>query len=116
MQVYVAIHRPADYDHSVEITRAVMDDIDRVNQEMVEAGVRVFVGGLQSPAKAKAIHRAADGKLSVTDGRYLETTEYIDGFWVLDVASIEEAVEWGKKAAAACRGAVEVRPFHSAAS
>ena len=114
MKFYVAIHRPAHYDHSVEITKAVMDDIGQVNQEMVDAGVRVFVGGLQSRTNAKAIHRAADGELSVTDGPFLETKEYVDGFWVLEVASIEEAVEWGKKAAAACRGSVEVRPFHSA--
>ena len=113
MKFYVAIHRPDKYDHSVEITKAVMDDIDQVNQEMVEAGIRLFVGGLQSRTTAKAIHRATDGTLSVTDGPFLETPEYVDGFWVLEVASVEEAVEWGKKAAAACRGSVEVRPFHA---
>lgn len=112
MKFYVAIHRPDQYDHSVEITKAVIDDINQVNQEMIDAGIRVFVGGLQGRTNAKAIHRAPDGELSVTDGPYLETKEYVDGFWVLDLPSVEEAVEWAKKAAAACRGSVEVRPFH----
>ena len=114
MKFYVTIYRPHNYDHSVEITREVMDEIDKVNDEMVDAGIRAFVGGLLSPTKAKTIHRATDGSLSVTEGPYLETKEYIDGFWVLDVPSLEVAVEWGKKAATACRGSVEVRPFHSA--
>ncbi len=112
MKFYVAIHRPNDYDHSVQITREVMNDIDRVNDEMVKAGIRVFVGGLRSQTEAKSLHRSSDGTLTTTDGAYLETKEYVDGFWVLEVPTIEEAVEWGKKAAASCRGSVEVRPFH----
>jgi len=112
MKFYVAIHRPEAFDHSAEITQEVMDNINRVNEEMVAAGVRVFVGGLQSRTQAKTIHRAPSGELSVSDGPLQETKEYVDGFWVLEVASVEEAVEWGKKAAAACRGSVEVRPFH----
>lgn len=112
MKFYVAIHRPEGYDHSVEITRAVMDEIDRVNQEMVDAGVRVFVGGLKSRDSAKSIIRAEDGSLTTAEGPYLKTTGYVDGFWVLEVGTIDEAVEWGRKAAAACRGSVEVRPFN----
>ncbi len=112
MKFNVSIHRPEFYDHATEITQDVMNDIDQVNQEMVDAGIRVFVGGLKCPTNAKSIHRGQDGKLSVIDGPYLETKEYVDGFWVLDVPNFEEAVEWGMKAAAACRGSVEVRPFH----
>lgn len=112
MKFYVAIHRPNDYNHSTEITQEILKDIDQVNEEMVDAGVRVFVGGLKSQSQAKAIHRSANGSLTVMDGPYLETKEYIDGFWVLDVQSVEDAVEWGKKAATACRGCVEIRPFH----
>lgn len=112
MKFYVAIHRPSDYDHSIEITKEVINDIDHVNDEMVSAGIRVFVGGLRSQSEAIAIRRSSDGSLTTTDGPFLETKEYIDGFWVLDVQTIEEAVEWGKRAASACRGSVEIRPFH----
>ena len=112
MRFYVAIHRPKDYNHSQDVTREVMNDIDKVNDDMVDAGIRVFVGGLRPQSESKSIHRGPDGTLTTTDGPYLETKEYIDGFWVLEVQTVEDAVEWGKKAAAACRGSVEVRPFH----
>ena len=113
MKFKVSIHRPNNYDHSIEITKEVMAAIDQVNDEMVAAGIRVFVGGLKGPSNARSIHRAIDGNLSVMDGPFLETKEYVDGFWVLELPTIEEAVEWGMKAAAACDGSVEVRPFHS---
>jgi len=45
------------------------------------------------------------------DGPYLETKEHIGGFWLLEVASLDEALEWGRKAVVACRAPVEVRPF-----
>lgn len=112
MKFYVAIHRPNNYDHSVEITAEVMTDIDRVNDAMVDAGIRLFVGGLRPRDTAKSIKRELDGSLSVTDGPYIVAKHYVDGFWVLELPTVEEAVEWGKRAASACRGSVEVRPFH----
>ncbi len=86
--------------------------IDKVNDEMVAKGIRVFVGGLQSEAKAKAVRRGISGIASVTDGPYLETNEHVGGFWVLECSSSEEAQEWGSKAAEACQCSVEIRPFH----
>ena len=53
------------------------------------------------------------GHISViTDWPYLETKEHIGGFWVLEAVDLDEALEWGRKAAGACRAPVEVRPFH----
>ena len=53
------------------------------------------------------------GHISViTDGPYLETKEHSGGFWVLEAVDLDEALEWGRKAAVACRAPVEVRPFH----
>lgn len=48
----------------------------------------------------------------VTDGPYTETKEHIGGFWVLEVADMDAALEWGRKATVACRTPVEVRPFN----
>lgn len=48
----------------------------------------------------------------VTDGPYLDSTEHVGGFWVLQTADLTEALTWGRKAALACRAPVEVRPFH----
>ena len=87
-------------------------DIDVLNEEMVAAGVRVFVGGLQPARHARSLRRQSDGRVLVTDGPYLETKEHIGGFWVLEAASLDEALAWGRKAAIACRAPVEVRPFH----
>ena len=48
----------------------------------------------------------------ITDGPYVETKEHVGGFWVLEAADLDEALEWGRKAVVACRAPVEVRPFH----
>jgi hypothetical protein len=49
-----------------------------------------------------------------SEGQFLKVKQYVDGFWVLECESLEDALEWGKKAARACRGSVEVRPFAGA--
>jgi hypothetical protein len=63
---------------------------------------------------AKSVRVKPRGELLVTDGPYLETKEHIGGFWVLECASLDDAMEWGRKAAIACRAPVEVRPFGTA--
>lgn len=110
-QYLVAIHHPDDYDPSNE-DAAMGRDIDALNQEMVAAGVRVFVGGLHPAGRAKSIRVKPTGSVVVTDGPFLETREHIGGLWVLEAATMDEALEWGRKAAAACRAPVEVRAFH----
>jgi len=109
-QYLVAIHHPDNYDPSVE-GEAMIRDIRALNLEMVAAGIRTFVGGLSPASNAKSVRAQPDGKLLITDGPYLETKEHIGGFWVLEVADLDEALGWGRKAAVACRAAVEVRPF-----
>ncbi|KFL28463.1 hypothetical protein JP74_00760 [Devosia sp. 17-2-E-8] len=109
----VAIHHPDNYDPASE-DQAMRDNITALNVEMKAAGIRVFVGGLQPVSTAKSIRARPDGKLLVTDGPYMETKEHIGGFWVLELASLDEALEWGRKAAIACRAPVEVRPFGKA--
>lgn len=108
---WVAIHHPDDFDvmavHDPEMDRA----IDELNDAMVAAGVRTFVGGLQKFTLAKSVTTDADGHVTVTDGPYMKGTEHVAGLWVLDVASLEAALEWGRKATIACRAPVEVRPF-----
>jgi len=112
-QYLVAIHHPDDYDPSVAEDEAMGRDIDVLNEEMIAAGVRVFVGGLHSVSKAKSLRAQPNGKVLITDGPYLETKEHIGGFWVLEATDMNEALEWGRKAVVACRAPVEVRQFHS---
>ena len=111
-QFLVAIHLPDNFDpvaaaEDVEMNRA----IDELNDEMVAAGVRTFVGGLQPASRAKSLRRSG-GKVRITDGPFIEAKEHVGGFWVLDVADLDQALEWGRKAVVACRAPVEVRPFY----
>jgi len=112
MQYLVAIHHRDDYDPFVAEDEAMHRDIDVLNEEMIAAGVRVFVGGLQHVSNAKSLRAQRDGQVLITDGPYLETKEHIGGFWVLEAADMDEALAWGRKAVVACRAPVEVRPFH----
>jgi hypothetical protein len=106
----VSVHHPSNFDPSTETeTRR---DINALNKEMIAAGVRFFAGGLQSERKAKSLRAQPNGQVLITDGPYLETKEHIGGFWILEVADLDEALAWGRKAAVACRTPVEVRPFY----
>lgn len=109
-QYLVAIHHPDSYDPSTE-DEEMARDIDVLNEEMVAAGIRVFVGGLTPVSEARSLRAQSNGKVLITEGPYLETNEHIGGFWVLEAASLEEALAWGRKAVIACRAPVEVRPF-----
>ncbi|MEO6301470.1 MAG: YciI family protein [Paracoccaceae bacterium] len=111
MQYLVAIHHPDNYDPSAE-DEAMISAIDALNEEMVVAGVRTFVGGLQPVTGAKSLRAQPDGQVHVTDGPYLKTAEHMGGFWVLEAADLNAALLWGRKAAVACRAPVEVRQFH----
>ena len=111
-QYLIAIHHPDDYDPAVAEDEAMHRDIDTVNDEMKAAGVRIFVGGLKPPRTAKSLRVKRGREVLITDGPYLETKEHIGGFWVVEAVDLDEALEWGRKAAVACRAPVEVRPFH----
>jgi hypothetical protein len=112
MKFLVAIHHPDNYDPSDE-DEAMSNDIDVLNEEMEAAGARVFAGGLSSASNAKSLRAQADGKVLITDGPYLETKEHVGGFWILEAADLDEALDWGRKAVIACRTSVEVRAFLS---
>ncbi len=84
-QYLVAIHHPDNYDPSKE-GEAMARNIDTLNEEMVAAGVRIFVGGLTAASDARSLRAQPDGKVLVTDGPYLETKEHIGGFWILEAA------------------------------
>ncbi len=108
----VAIHHPDDYDPAALEDEAMHRDIDVLNEEMIAAGIRLFVGGLHPVAVAKSLKAGPRGEVEITDGPYLKTSEHVGGFWVLEAANMDEALEWGRKAATACRAPVEVRAFH----
>ena len=91
----------------------MIQEIGALNKEMIAAGVRKLAAGLADPNASRSLRAQPDSKVLVTDGPYTEAKEHIGGFWVLETADLDEAVDWGRKAVVACRAAVEVRPMLS---
>lgn len=108
----ISIHRPHGFDHARQITPDIRKDIDTVNEAMLAEGVRVFVGGLRPVTEAHTLRLTPDGTTNHTPGACLRADSYVDGFWILKVADLAAALRWGQRAALACRGDVEVRPFY----
>lgn len=100
-----------EVDFSGEEIQRVVAQVDAYNEELQAAGAWLFAGGLQ-PASSATVLRAGDtGDVSMTDGPYAESKEQMGGFWVIEVADFDAALEWARRAAAACEGPVELRPF-----
>jgi hypothetical protein len=83
------------------------------NEELVKAGVLLDGDGLRPSRHGARVQFDTDGNPTVIDGPFTETKELVAGYWVLEVSSREEAVEWIKKAPFR-GGEVEVRPFSTA--
>jgi hypothetical protein len=95
---------------SQEQMQRAYKDVDALNGELQSSGVWVFAGGLQPPSSATVV-RAQGGQVVATDGPFAETKEQLGGFWIIDVADLDAALEWARKATVACAAPVEVRPF-----
>ena len=75
----------------------IIEDMGRFNDEMISAGVLVAAEGLDDASQGVVVDYSSQPPV-VTDGPYGETKELFGGFWIVDVASKEEAVEWAKRA------------------
>jgi hypothetical protein len=100
-----------DFAEDVDI-QDVFAKVDAFNKEVQESGSWVFAGGLEPPSTATVVD-ATGADVLVTDGPYAETKEQLGGFWVIEAADLDAALDLAKRASAACMGAVEVRPFQS---
>jgi len=81
----------------------IMDAMGRYNDELIRAGVLVAAEGLDDASQGVVVDYSVQPPL-VTDGPYGETKELFAGFWILNVTSKEEAVEWAKRAPLAGKG------------
>ena len=85
--------------------------IDVFNERLQTEGHWVFAGGLASPDAATLIdNRGGEGM--VTDGPFLESKEYLAGFWIVEAPDLDVALELAAEGSKACNRKVEVRPFH----
>jgi hypothetical protein len=72
-------------------------EMGKYNEELVKAGVLLAAEGLQASSKGARIYYKGNQK-TVVDGPFAETKELIAGFWLIEVKSLEEAIEWAKRA------------------
>ena len=112
MQYVLAIIGPeGDWqDVSPEEMKASMDAWSALERERAGAGARVAGEGLQESATGRTVRFAEAGETTVTDGPFAETKEQLGGFYLLECADIDEAVEWAKKVPVVAASAIEVRP------
>ncbi len=99
----------SDLDWSSEDMARIGAQVNAVNDTMRDEGAWVFGTGLR-PASSATVVRASGGEVSMTDGPYAETKEQMGGFWIIEAADLDSALNWAGKAAAACEAPVEVRP------
>ena len=111
-QYLLSVWHDEDYevDFSTPEAQRMVAQVGAFNQELAEAGAELFAAGLQ-PASSATVVRSSAGDVSMTDGPYAETKEQMGGFWIIEAADFDAALEWAGKAAAACEGPVEVRPM-----
>ena len=85
----------------------------KYNQEQAAAGVLVDAAGLYPSSTGARVNVSADGKKTVIDGPFTESKELVAGYWLVQVKSIEEAIEWAKRAPATPNqeNEIEVREF-----
>ena len=84
--------------------------IDVFNDRLQAEGHWVFAGGLASPNTATVIDNRGEEAL-VTDGPFIESKEYLGGFWVIDAPDLDVALELATEGSKACNRKIEVRPF-----
>lgn len=99
-----------EVDFEGEDMQRVVGQVDQFNSDLQEAGAWVFAGGLH-PASSATVVRSTGVEVSMTDGPYAESKEQMGGFWVIEAADLDAALDWARKGAVACEGPVEVRPF-----
>lgn len=84
--------------------------IDVFNDRLRADGHWVFAGGLASPSTATVIDNRG-GEALVTDGPFVESKEYLAGFWIIDAPDLDVALKLAAEGSKACNRKVEVRPF-----
>jgi hypothetical protein len=115
MRVMVLIKANKDSEAGVMPSERLLTEMGNFNEELVKAGVMLAGEGLHPSSKGKRVRFSGD-KRTVIDGPFTETKELIAGFWLWQVKSLEEAVEWVKRIPNpdGIEDEVEIRPVFEA--
>jgi hypothetical protein len=98
MRYMVIVKASEDTEKGVMPTEAELAEMGAYNEQLVKAGVMLAGEGLHPSSKGARVRFDKDGNSSVMDGPFAETKELVAGFWILEVSSREEVLEWVKKA------------------
>jgi hypothetical protein len=96
MKVMVIVKASKNSEAGVMPGEKLLNEMGKFNEELVKAGIMLAGDGLHPSSKGKRI-KFAGGKRTVVDGPFAETKELIAGYWIWQVRSMEEAVEWARR-------------------
>ena len=113
MRFMVIVKANQDTENGVLPTEAELAEMGAYNEELVKAGVMLAGEGLLPSSKGARVRFDKDGSSTVVDGPFAGTKDLVAGFWILEVSSREEVLEWVRKAPFR-DGEVEVRQVASA--
>lgn len=97
MRVMAIVKATKDSEASVMPSEEMLTEMGKFNEELVKAGVMLGGEGLHPTSKGARVSFGGSGERTVIDGPFAETKELIAGFWLLQVRSFDEAVEWMKR-------------------
>ena len=107
MRVIVMVKANKDSEAGIMPKQKLLAEMGKFNEELVKAGVLLAADGLQPSSKGKRV-RFSGEKRTVIDGPFTESKELIAGFWLWQVRSMEEAVEWVKRCPNPHEGEAEI--------
>lgn len=116
MKVMVIVKATKNSEEGVMPSEQLLSEMGAYNEELVKAGIMLAGDGLHPSVKGKRI-QFSGGKRTVIDGPFAETKELIAGFWIWQVRSMEEAVEWARRCPDPMPGEeaeLEIRPVFEA--
>ena len=111
MRVMVIVKASKESEAGAVPSTELLTRMGKYNEELAKAGVLLAADGLRPSSHGKRVKFSRTGHI-ITDGPFAETRELIAGYWVWSVQSINEAVEWLKRAPFDPGAEIEIRPFH----
>lgn len=111
MRVMVIVKANKESEAGVLPDTEILSKMGKYNEQLVKAGIMLAADGLQPSSKGKRVRFSGD-KRTVTDGPFTETKELIAGYWLWQVRSMDEAVEWLKRAPFDGGTEIEIRPVY----
>ena len=115
MRVMVIVKATKESEAGILPSRQLLEDMGKFNQQLIDAGIMQAGDGLKPTSQAKRVRFSGTNR-TVIDGPFAETKELIAGYWIWQVKSLDEAVDWVKRCPnpMPTESEIEIRPFYEA--